>query len=49
MLWACASLSYVPDRDWLALFYDAFDSRLSNFKPQVKEMMEERVDEEGWG
>ena len=34
MLWACASLSFMPDRDWLSLFYDAFDVKVRSFNPQ---------------
>ena len=34
VLWSCASLGTVPDRDWMALFYDAVDRTYQDFNAQ---------------
>ncbi|GAX73300.1 hypothetical protein CEUSTIGMA_g754.t1 [Chlamydomonas eustigma] len=34
ILWSCACLAHVPDREWMALFYDAFDATIIQFNPQ---------------
>ncbi|KAG1676081.1 hypothetical protein FOA52_014946 [Chlamydomonas sp. UWO 241] len=34
MLWACVVLGYSPDREWMALYYDAIDALIRQYGPQ---------------
>ena len=34
-LWACATLGHLPDRDWMALLYDAMDAKIESYGPQA--------------
>ena len=34
IIWAVAMLGYTPEREWMAVYYDAIDARSSRFGPQ---------------